>query len=50
MAPGRRSTEKAWEDAVIKRGPALLIIDPLNNPNLDVTLLILTGSHIRAES
>jgi hypothetical protein len=27
----------------------LLIIDPLNNPSLDLSVLILTGGHVRAE-
>ena len=34
----------------MKARARLLIIDPLNNPNLDLTLLILTGGHVRAES
>ena len=33
----------------MKARARLLIIDPLNNPNLDLTLLILTGGHVRAE-
>jgi hypothetical protein len=49
-----------WDDArsllilkkchrAMKGRARLLIIDPLNNPNLDLSLLILTGGHVRAE-